>query len=122
MFQAQSQFCQESKVGSAKRKISVSHQIFRLDILQHLANVLAEILAFDFCIETNAAFFRTIADDLIETRERTATDEQDIGGINLQKLLLRVLSSTLRRNRRNRAFNKLEQCLLHALTRYIPRY
>src|SRR5262249_22415182 len=43
--------------------------------------------------------------------------EQDVGGVDLQEFLLRMLASTLRRHRRDGAFHDLEQGLLHALAR-----
>ena len=49
--------------------------------------------------------------------ERAAADEQDVGGVDLQELLLRMLAAALRRNRGNRAFHDLQQRLLHALAR-----
>src|SRR5204863_9975666 len=56
-------------------------------------------------------------DDLLEARERTTADEQDVGGVDLQKFLLRMLAAALRRNRSDRAFHDLQQRLLHALAR-----
>src|SRR3954454_13210895 len=56
-------------------------------------------------------------DDLLEPVESAAAHEQDVGGVDLQELLLRMLASTLRRYRRDGAFYDLEQRLLHALAR-----
>ncbi len=53
-------------------------------------------------------------------RESAAADEQNIGGVDLQELLLRMLAAALRRNRGHRAFHDLEQRLLHALARDVP--
>src|SRR5690606_9389331 len=66
--------------------------------------------------KTNTGFFSTIADNLIQTVERTTHDKQNIGGIDLHKVLIRVFTATLRRYGCNRAFDQLEQCLLHALS------
>src|SRR5204862_2209075 len=55
--------------------------------------------------------------DLLEARERAAADEQNVGGVDLQELLLRMLAPTLRRHRGDGAFHDLEQGLLHALAR-----
>src|SRR5262249_54234634 len=41
-----------------------------------------------------------------------ATHEQDVGGVDLQEFLLRMLASALRRHRRDGAFHDLEQGLL----------
>src|SRR6266516_3833279 len=59
--------------------------------------------------------------DLLEPIEGTTAHEQDIGGIDLQELLLRMLAAALRRHRRDGAFHDLEQRLLHALARDIAR-
>ena len=56
-------------------------------------------------------------DDLLEPREGAAADEQDVGGVDLQELLLRMLAAALRRDRGHRAFHDLQQRLLHALAR-----
>src|SRR6202041_2035181 len=58
-------------------------------------------------------------DDLLQAGKRAAADEQNVRGIDLQELLLRMLAATLRGNRGNRAFHDLQQRLLHALARYV---
>jgi hypothetical protein len=58
-------------------------------------------------------------DDLLEPGEGAAAHEQDVGGVDLQELLLRMLASALRRHRRDGAFHDLEQRLLHALARHV---
>src|SRR3954469_16410849 len=58
-------------------------------------------------------------DDLLQPRERAATDEEDVGGVDLQELLLRMLAATLRRNRCHGAFHDLQQGLLHALAGHV---
>ena len=60
-----------------------------------------------------------MGDNFIQTSKGTATDEQDLGGINLQELLLRMFTTTLWRNGGNRTFDQLQQCLLYAFTRYV---
>jgi hypothetical protein len=52
---------------------------------------------------------------ILETDERSAADEQDVGGVDLQELLLRVLAAALGRHARRRALDDLQQRLLHAL-------
>ena len=58
---------------------------------------------------------------LLEAGEGAAADEQDVGRVDLQELLLRMLAATLWRHRRDRAFHDLEQGLLHALARHVAR-
>ena len=60
-------------------------------------------------------------DDLVEAGERTAADEQDVRGVDLDELLVRVLAATLRRHRRGRALEDLEQRLLHTLAGHVAR-
>src|SRR6516162_1146016 len=56
-------------------------------------------------------------DDLLEPIEGTSAHEQDVGGVDLQEFLLRMLAPALRRHRRDGAFHDLEQGLLHTLAR-----
>src|SRR5690606_726109 len=56
-------------------------------------------------------------DDVLDARERSAADEQDVGRVDLQEVLLRVLAAALGRDRGDRALEDLEQRLLHALAR-----
>src|SRR5438309_8689207 len=69
--------------------------------------------------ETDRAQPAARRDDLLEPGEGTAAYEQNIGGVNLQELLLRMLAATLRRYRRHGAFHDLQQRLLHALARHV---
>ena len=54
-------------------------------------------------------------DDLVEAGEGTTADEQDVRGVDLDELLVRVLAPALRRHRGGGALEDLEQRLLHAL-------
>ena len=56
-------------------------------------------------------------DLLVEADERAAADEQDVGRVDLEELLVRVLAAALRRHVGDRAFEDLQQRLLHALAR-----
>src|SRR5690606_32962584 len=58
-----------------------------------------------------------LLDDLVQAGEGAADDEQDVAGVDLQELLLRVLAATLRRHRGDCALDQLQQRLLHALAR-----
>ncbi len=55
-----------------------------------------------------------MADDLLETVERAAADEQDVGRVDLHELLVRVLAPALRRHRGDRPLDQLQQRLLDA--------
>ena len=56
-----------------------------------------------------------LLDDLVEPGERAADDEQHVRRVDLDELLVRVLAPALRRHRRGRALEDLQQRLLHAL-------
>ena len=58
-----------------------------------------------------------LGDDLLQPGEGAAADEQDVGGVDLEELLLRVLAAALRRDVGDRALDDLQQRLLHALAR-----
>ena len=85
------------------------------------ADVLRARSAADVGAEADAPVADARLDDLVETGERTTTDEQDVRGVDLDELLVRVLAPALGRHRRGRAFEDLEQRLLHALTRHVAR-
>ena len=54
-------------------------------------------------------------DDVVEPDERPAADEQDVGRVHLDVLLLGMLAAPLRRNVGDRPFEHLQERLLHAL-------
>src|SRR6202040_2701134 len=99
---------------------AVLQQILRRDLAEDFAG--AAVFRRDY-LGTEADRARPAArrDDLLEPGEGTAAYEQNIGGINLQEFLLRMLASALRRHRRDGAFHDLEQGLLHALARDVAR-
>src|SRR5690606_8402485 len=96
------------------RNQAVLDQVFRLHVLEYLTQVAAVVLALHFRRETDAALFRTRTDNLVETGKGTATDEQDVGGVHLQELLLRMLAPALRRHGSHRSLDQFKQRLLHA--------
>ena len=57
-----------------------------------------------------------------QTDESTAAYKKDIGGIDLQIFLLRMLSAAFRRNIGNCTFQNLQQSLLHTFAGYITGY
>ena len=60
-------------------------------------------------------------DLLVEADEGAAADEEDVGRVDLEELLVRVLAAALRRHVGDRAFEDLEQRLLHAFARDVAR-
>src|SRR5208282_3002055 len=91
-------------------------QILRLDVAKDLA-LLAVLGRPHLGAEADRARPAARRDDLLEPVEGAAAYEQDVGGVDLQEFLLRMLAAALRRYARDRALHDLEQCLLHALAR-----
>ena len=69
--------------------------------------------------EADRLALQAVADDLLEAREGAAADEQDVGRVDLEEFLLRMLAAALRRDASGGAFHQLEQRLLHALARHV---
>ena len=90
------------------RNQAVANQVFGLHFLQQLADALLLLARFNFGDEADAALRRATQNYFLEAGKCTATDKEDVAGIDLQKLLLRVFSATLRRHRGDGSLNKLE--------------
>src|ERR1700722_902457 len=91
-------------------------QILRLEILQDLAG-LALLGRAHFGAEADRGALAALGDELFQAGEGAAADEQDVGGVDLQEFLLRMLAAALRRHRGDRAFHDLQQRLLHTFAR-----
>src|SRR5690349_16708172 len=62
-----------------------------------------------------------IADDLLEPLECAAADEQDVAGVDLNEVLVRVLAPTLRWDVRDRTLDDLQERLLNTFARDVAR-
>src|SRR5204863_9749786 len=71
--------------------------------------------------EADRALADALADDLVETGERAAADEEDVRRVDREELLVRVLAAALRRHRRDRPLENLQERLLDALARHVAR-
>ena len=60
-------------------------------------------------------------DDALEPVERSAANEEHVGGIDLNELLVWMLATALRRHVGRRTFQNLEQRLLHAFAGDVAR-
>jgi hypothetical protein len=69
--------------------------------------------------KADADFSVRFCNDLLQAIERAAADEQDVGRVDLQEVLVRVLATALRRHAGHRAFDQLQQGLLHPFARDI---
>ena len=76
-------------------------------------------LAAYLCTKAEAPLADPVGHDLLEARERTGHDEEDVRGVDLDEFLMRMLATTLRRNRRLRALEDLQQCLLNTFTGHV---
>ncbi|QTK78860.1 hypothetical protein AT6N2_C1059 [Agrobacterium tumefaciens] len=111
---------QNGQTANEFRNEAELHQIFRLQLAQHFAHT-PVVFRLDGRTEADRGLFATGRDDLVEAGKGAAADEQDVGRIHLQELLLRMLASTLRRNGSDRAFHDLQKRLLNALARHVAR-
>ena len=107
----------DRKPADEFRDQAVLEQVLRLDVAEDLA--LLSILGRDDLGAEAIDPGRLRAEMIFSRPVKAPPDEQDVSGINLQKFLLRMLAAALRRYARDRALHDLEQCLLHALARYV---
>jgi hypothetical protein len=98
----------------------VLHEVLGQHLLEELARVLVRLRAHRGP-EADALVADAPLDHLVEVRERPAADEQDVGRVDREELLVRVLAPALRRHRGNGALEDLEQRLLDALARHVAR-
>ena len=73
----------------------------------------------DLGVKAHALVAHAIGDDLVQTHKGTTADEQDVGRIDLQQLLLGMLAAAGGRNAGHRALKNLKQRLLNTLARNI---
>ncbi len=90
-------------------------QVLGQDVAQDLTVV--AVLAVHLGPEADPALADAALDQLVEAGEGPAADEEDVGRVDLDELLVRVLAPALRRHRGGGALQDLEQRLLHALAR-----
>ena len=93
-------------------------QVLGHDVGEAVAEVLRVVQRL---AEAEALAARARLDDLLEAGERTTDDEEHVGRVDLDELLVRVLAPALRRHRRRGALEDLEQRLLHALAGDVAR-
>ena len=99
---------QNRQTADELRNEAELQQILRLDPAQDVAGA-ALVRRYNRGAEADRRLRAARGDDLFETGEGAAADEQDVGRIDLQEFLLRMLAAALRRHGRNRAFHDLQQ-------------
>src|SRR5262249_21389521 len=98
------------------RDQAIFQQVLRLDLTENFTS--ATVFRRNYVgAEADRGRPPAGGNDLLEPIEGAAAYEQDVGGVDLQEFLLRMLASALRRHRRDGTFHDLEQGLLHALAR-----
>ncbi len=78
------------------------------------------VLALDLGPEAHALLADAPLDDLLQAGEGAPADEKDVGRVDGQELLVRVLAPALGRHTGRGAFQDLEQSLLHPFSGDIP--
>src|SRR5215468_870244 len=99
---------------------AVLEEILGLNLLEEVPHPTV-LLGDHLRAEPDGLLADAVLDDVLEPGERAAADEEDVRGVNLEELLLRVLAAALGRNARDRALDDLEERLLHALARHVAR-
>src|SRR6185369_3002534 len=90
----------------------------------HLREQFAGALVFlrgDLRAEAHRRLRQAALAPILQPDERAAADEEDVGGVDLDEFLVRMLPSALRRNVGHGSFEDLEQRLLHALAGDVAR-
>src|SRR3954467_11110762 len=95
-------------------------QVLGLNVSQELRHV-ALVLRGDLRPEPQRLPLLALLDDVLQPAERAAADEEDVGGVYLQELLLRVLPPALGRNVGDGPLDDLQESLLHALAGDVAR-
>src|SRR4029453_1527874 len=73
----------------------------------------------DVIVKAQWALTDPLGDDVVEAGECTADDEQHVGSVDLDEVLVWMFPTALRRHRCRRALQDLQQCLLDAFAGYI---
>ena len=95
-------------------------QVLRHDLGHEGVLVLLDLLA-ELGVEADALLANAVRHDLVQSDEGAAADEQDVGGVDANELLLRVLAATLGRDAGLGALDDLEKGLLHTLAGDVAR-
>src|SRR5205085_7242093 len=101
---------------------AVADQIFRLDVLKNLVALkIGHSLAVLDGAEAHDTIAKATLDDFLQPHERAAADKQNATGVDANIFLLRMLAAALRRDIADRAFENLQQRLLHTFAAYVAR-
>src|SRR5206468_9388277 len=97
----------DRKTANEFRDQAELQEIFRLKILQDFPG-LALVRPPHLRAKADRGALSALGDDFLQPGKGAPTDKQDVGGVDLEEFLLRMLAATLWRHRRDRAFHDLE--------------
>src|SRR5438105_2383846 len=102
------------------RDEAVLQEVLRLEVLQGLGDdlLLGPVVR---RAKSDRPPPDALLDDLLEAVESAAADEQDVGRVDLDEILVRVLAPALRGDIGHGALEDLQQRLLHALAAHVAR-
>ena len=111
------------------RNQPILQQVLRLGLTEQLCVALSanwchiriQSIASGDGLEAERLLADPAPDHLLQTDESSAADEENVGGVNSRKFLMRMLASTLRRNVCDGAFEELQQSLLDAFAGDVTR-
>ena len=102
------------------RNETVAEQVLRLDKLQNLATIhCRRLVRLMNRAETHHPMTKPALNHFLQTNKRAAADKQNVGRIDADVILLRVLAAALRRHIAHGALQNFQQRLLHAFSRNV---
>src|SRR5947209_4223612 len=98
---------------------TVAHKVFGLHLREGFSMTMRA--GFDVCMKAHRLVTHTPFNNLLKSDERAAADEENVGRVNGEELLMRMLAPALRRNVCYSAFQNFQERLLHAFARHVAR-
>src|SRR6266852_3224901 len=111
------QYAADRQAAHEFRDESIADQIFGLHVRERVSLTLCAGLYFS--VETERLISQTALHYLFQSDESSATDKENVGGVDGKEFLVRMLASALRRHVGDRAFQNLQEGLLHAFARHV---
>ena len=99
----------------------VLEEILGLELAEQLGRLLGAALLQGLAGEADGPAAGAVLDDLLQTVESASADEEDVGRVDLDEVLVRMLAPALGRHVGHRPLEDLEQCLLNALAAHVAR-
>ena len=112
----------DRKASDKFRYQAVFDQVLGFHGTYNFAGTLLVLLALHLRGKTDTTLFRTLTDNLVQAGKGATADKQNIAGIDLKELLLRVFTPTLWGYGSDGALDQFQQGLLDSLTGDVPGY